>query len=127
MHRFVDLRKPLPFAAKTFSTVLASLCLHYFEWQKAKEIVAEIHRRLRINGIVIVRINTTSGVHYGAVGFEEISPNLYKVHGKSKRFFSKAMLNELFSAGSEILLRKQRIIDRYERLKSVWQLVARSA
>ncbi len=125
IHHLVDIREPLPFADGTFSIILASLCLHYFDWNKTHEVIAEIRRCLEVNGLIIARVNSTDDVNYGAVGFEEISPNFYSVFGKSKRFFNDSMLTELFANGWEIMQMEKRSIDRYGKLKAIWQLMAR--
>ena len=123
--QLLDLRQPLPFADKTFSTVLASLCLHYFEWDKTQQIVGGIWRCIKPGGRVIARVNSVNDVNYGAVGFKEISANFYDVLGKRKRFFNSDMLSGLFSVGWYIEQLEERTIDRYGKPKVIWQLVAR--
>lgn len=125
VHRVLDLRAPLPFADNSFSVVLASLCLHYFDWDTTKKMVADIHRILKLTGHLIVRVNSTSDVNYGAVGFAAIAPNFYSVLGKEKRFFSDSTLTELFATSWTLTHLEEREIDRYDKPKRVWQLVAK--
>ena len=40
----LDVREPLPFADASFQAIMASLCLHYFEWDRTERVMGEIHR-----------------------------------------------------------------------------------
>jgi SAM-dependent methyltransferase len=122
-----DLRHPLPFADGSIDVVVASLCLHYFEWDKTREIAAGIRRCLKENGLLLCRLNSTRDVHYGAVGHPEIGPHYYLVDGESKRFFDEDEVRALFSEGWEMLAREELTIDRYEMPKTVWETVLRKS
>ena len=120
-----DLRQALPFADAHFDVVVASLCLHYFEWDKTKEIVAEIRRCLAPGGLLLCRVNSTKDVHYGAVGHREIARHYYDVDGNPKRFFDEDDAAMLFTLGWERISMREVTIDRYDRPKTVWEIVLR--
>ena len=120
-----DLREPLPFSAAQFDVVLASLCLHYFTWDKTQEIVSEIRRCLSADGMLLCRLNSTRDVHHGAVGHPEIAPHYYDVEGSPKRFFDEADVERLFDGGWNRLSIREATIDRYEKSKTVWEIVLR--
>ncbi len=121
-----DLKDAFPFKDGEFNAVIASLSLHYFEWQKTKEIVSEIRRCLADNGILICRLNSVKDKNHGSAGFEEIQPNYYKANGRYselKRFFDEQSINELFKNGWKFYSCEEMTIDRYERPKVVWELI----
>lgn len=120
-----DLREPLPFSDAQFDVVLASLCLHYFTWDKTQAIVSEIRRCLSMEGVMLCRLNSTRDVHHGAVGYPEIAPHYFDVEGSPKRFFDEADVVRLFDAGWERLSLREATIDRYEKPKTVWEVVLR--
>ncbi|HYD61306.1 MAG TPA: class I SAM-dependent methyltransferase [Noviherbaspirillum sp.] len=120
-----DLREPLPFTDGRFDVVLASLCLHYFAWDKTVDIVDEIRRCLAPDGLLLCRMNSTKDVNYGAVGHWEIAPNYYEVDGWPKRFFDAPSVDALFGAGWEQISKRELTIDRYEKPKVVWEVVLR--
>ena len=120
-----DLREPLPFSDGQFGVVLASLCLHYFAWDKTQEIVSEIRRCLSKEGVMLCRLNSTRDVHHGAVGYPEISHHYFDVGGNPKRFFDEEDVMRLFDAGWERLSMREATIDRYEKSKTVWEVVLR--
>ncbi len=123
-HLLLDLKEPFSFENQSFSVILASLCLHYFEWQKTIEITYEIWRCLKVNGLLLARFNSVNDKHYGSVGHKEISPNFYQVKDMSKRFFDEASIRRLFDNGWEIKELEEMTIHRYSKPKVVWQLVA---
>ena len=86
----------LPFSIK-FDVVVASLCLHYFRWEKTKRLIREIARVLASEGLLICRLNSAEDHNFGASGYPEIEPGLYDVGGAPKRFFHENDILELFS------------------------------
>ncbi|MFC7514831.1 class I SAM-dependent methyltransferase [Herbaspirillum sp. GCM10030257] len=122
-----DLREPLPFAERSFNVVIASLCLHYFAWDKTGTILRDIARCLTSGGILLCRLNSTRDVHYGAVGHEQVGQNYYLVDGFPKRFFDRESVDLLFAHGWERISTEELSIARYEKPKIVWEVILRQA
>lgn len=122
-----DLREPLPFAERSFDVVIASLCLHYFAWDKTGTILRDIARCLTPTGILLGRLNSTRDVHYGAVGHEQVGQNYYLVDGFPKRFFDRESIDLLFAQGWERISTEELTIARYDKPKIVWEVVLRHA
>lgn len=120
-----DLRQPLPFADGSFDVVIASLCLHYFDWKTTQAIMQEIGRCLVDDGLLLCRVNSTKDVNFGAVGHPEIEPHFYAVDGRTKRFFSEEDVAALFNPGWTRLATEEKEIDRYELRKVVWEIAAK--
>ena len=123
-----DLRAPLPLASEAFGAVIASLCLHYFDWATTERAVAEIGRCLRPGGLLLVRLNSTRDVQHGAGQGEEIEPRYYRLnatYGECKRFFDEADVKRLFARGWEPLSCEERANDRYDRPKVAWEVILR--
>lgn len=125
-----DLRTPLPFRDHAFGAVIASLCLHYFDWRTTQAAVAEIHRALRPGGLLLCRVNSVRDVLHGAGVGEEIEPRYYRQHAQyadCKRFFEADDLDRLFSGNDWALLSRDELsIHRYPAPKVAWELVLRS-
>jgi SAM-dependent methyltransferase len=123
-----DLRQPLPFADARFGVVLASLCLHYFDWAGTVRVAGDIRRCLRPGGVLLCRLNSTADVLHGATGHEEIEPHYYRVHGhyaECKRFFDRADIGRLFAGGWRLEACEERTIHRYADPKVAWEAVLR--
>lgn len=120
----LDLRQPFRLSEQSFDLVVASLCLHYFDWPTTQAVVTQIHRVLKPKGSVIVRVNSRQDVHFGAEGFPQLEPGLYQVRGRSKRFFTEQDLHNLFARHWQISHVSHHCIDRYDKPKYLWQLKA---
>lgn len=119
----LDLRDGLPFPAASFNTIIASLCLHYFSWQQTRQIISQLHTRLRPDGYLLIRVNSTKDVNHGATGHQAIEANAYLVNGMLKRFFDRASLNQLFENGWQIIAIEE--IEIMHRLpKMIWEVVS---
>ena len=118
-----DIRAAFPSTAMSVGVVVASLSLHYFTWDETRAVVARIHQALRPGGVLLCRLNSTNDHHHGASGHPEIAADYYLVNGEPKRFFSRAAVLDLFSAGWRMRTLDEKIIHRYEHPKSVWQAV----
>jgi len=62
----LDLQKKFPFKDKAFDVVYAHLSIHYFPINKTKEIIKEIKRVLKPNGVFAMFNNSTSDPEYGS-------------------------------------------------------------
>lgn len=120
----LDLGRTLPFADASFDVAMASLCLHYFEWDRTRAVLAEIRRVLSGGGLLAVRVNSTRDVNHGAVGYPEISPQLYDVDSRPKRFFDRRAIDRLFAGGWAMTSVREMTISRWERPKVVWEVFA---
>ena len=120
-----DSRAPFPVDAA--GVVVASLSLHYFLWPETEALVGRIRSLLRPAGLLLCRLNSTNDHNFGASGHPRIDENFYLVDGAPKRFFDRATVDRLFSSGWRVLSAEERIIDRYERPKSAWEVVVEKA
>jgi len=121
----MDNGKPFPFADHSLPVIVASLSLHYFSWDVTLRIASELRRCLKADGILLARFNSTHDHHYGAASELEIEPNFYQVKTSTKRFFDEPAVRT-FLQGWDIQFLEENIIHRYEKPKSVWEVLARS-
>jgi SAM-dependent methyltransferase len=119
----MDNGKPLPFVDHSFSVIVASLSLHYFTWTVTMQIASELKRCLKTDGILLARFNSTNDIHYGAGSGLEIEPNFYQVRSSTKRFFDETSVR-LFLQGWNIQFIEENVIHRYEKPKSVLEVLA---
>jgi SAM-dependent methyltransferase len=121
-----DLRDPMPFTDAAFGAVIASLCLHYFDWSTTVAAAAEIRRCLAPSGLLLCRVNSVRDYLHGAGMGEEIEPGLYRQDARyaaSKRFFSSSDLDRLFPGKHWRQLRREEVtIHRYAQPKVAWEL-----
>lgn len=121
-----DLREPLPFPDQSFGIVIASLCLHYFDWSSTIAAVDEIRRCMSPPGLFLCRVNSVRDYLHGAGQGEEIEPGFYRQDARysgSKRFFSADDLNRLFPRRQwRELSRREVTIHRYTQPKVAWEL-----
>jgi SAM-dependent methyltransferase len=122
-----DLRGPLPIDPADVGAIVASLSLHYFDWQTTCAIVGRLRACLAPRGLLICRVNSSRDVHHGATGHAPIEPGYFRVGEEAKRFFERADLLRLFAEGWHIVALEERTIDRYEHPKVIWELVAQAS
>lgn len=120
----IDHSEGLPFAEEEYDVVIASLCLHYFTWEKTAKILKEIHRVLKPKGILICRVNSSQDINYGSQGYPEIEKGLYTVKTFTRRFFAKADILDLYSPEWDVSNLEHKEIDRYKLPKFIWQFKA---
>jgi SAM-dependent methyltransferase len=120
--RLIDLREPLPFGDEAFPVVVASLCLHFFEWSITLEIMEEIRRCLRPGGFLLLRVNSTRDLH-GELDYPQVEPNLYLMKGGLKRFFDRDAMEHLIGTGWQLQSLEELEVDRYGAPKILWEAV----
>ncbi len=120
----LDNGQPFPFADRTLSVIVASLSLHYFTWTVTMQITSELRRCLKTDGILLARFNSTHDYNFGASTTEPpIEPNLYFLDTMTKRFFDEEAVRA-FLHGWDIQFLEENVIHRYEKPKSVWEVMA---
>lgn len=119
----MDMTEKFPFQDDTFDAVVADLSLHYFEWALTKQIVGEIERVLKKYGLILARFNSDKDHGYGTDNGKIIEPGLRLVDGRTKRFFSKKNLDDLFKTW-EVFHIQENITERYPRQKVYWEFAA---
>jgi len=63
-------------------------------------------------------------VHYGAIGYPEIEHHYYDVDGEMKRFFDADDVASLFDTRWRRIAVEEMTITRYDKPKTVWEVVA---
>jgi SAM-dependent methyltransferase len=117
-----DIRAPFPLAGPV-GVVVASLSLHYFNWPESLALAGRVLAALRSDGVLLCRLNSTNDHHFGASGHPEIEKDFYLVDGAPKRFFDRAAVDRLFAHGWRTIAIEERVIDRYDHPKAVWEVV----
>ena len=88
-----DIATGLPFADRSFDSVISSLSLHYFTHAETERAFADIARILIPSGNLICRVNATGDLNFGYGAGEEVEPSVFRQsNGYLKRFFDKPML-----------------------------------
>ena len=119
----MDNGKLFPFVDHSISVIVASLSLHYFTWTVTMQIASELRRCLKVDGLLLARVNSINDHNYGASSTQEIEPNFHHVGTSTKRFFDETSVR-LFLQGWDIQFLEENIIHRYEKSKYVWEVMA---
>lgn len=113
--------KGLPFDDNFTDIIISDLSMHYFTEQKTCEILKEMKRVLKQNGILLFRVNSVKDVNHGAGEETEIEHHLYETEdGRYKRFFDEEDLEKFF-ANCEKLYIHEETMGRYRNGKSIME------
>jgi ubiquinone/menaquinone biosynthesis C-methylase UbiE len=120
------MKEGLPFDNRSAKIVIADLSLHYFCWLDTRRIVAEIRRVLEKDGYLLARVNSVKDINHGANQGIAIEKYYYNVNGNHKRFFNKAVLEELF-LDWEVKYMFEYEMGRYENTKVLWEIAVKKS
>lgn len=123
--RLFNMLDGLPFPDASAKVIIADLSLHYFSSVDTERIIKDISRVLVDGGYLICRLNSINDVEFGAGQGVEIEENYYDIVGKYKRFFDENHIQRFFS-GWDIEYMKECIMDRYPKLKRVWEITMKN-
>lgn len=120
-----DMSKGLPFEDNFTDIIISDLSLHYFTEQKTMEIIEDLKRVLKPNGLLIYRVNSIKDVNHGAGQGKEVEQHLYETSdGRVKRFFDEKDIRKYFSDWESLYLHEE-TMGRYEHEKVLWRGVAK--
>lgn len=112
---------PYPFKDNGFALIIADLSLHYFNNETTIKIMNEIKRILKSKGVLLVRVNSTNDINYGAKKGIKLEKNYYFVDGYNKRFFNYEDAKKYFSIIGEVSINKGKMY-RYTKPKEVLEI-----
>ncbi len=116
-----DMSRGLPFEDNFTDIIISDLSLHYFTEKKTFEILDEIKRVLKPNGLLFFRVNSVKDVNHGAGKGKEIEPHLYETDdGRYKRFFDSEDIKKFFYDWENLYLHEE-VMKRYEAEKVLWR------
>ena len=96
-------------------------CLHYFRERTTFEVLEEIKRVLKPDGILLFRVNSVKDVNHGAGEGKEIEPHLYETSdGRYKRFFNQEDIERFFEDWEALFIHEE-IMGRYKKEKVLWR------
>lgn len=87
--KYINMLNTFPFKNEEFSLIIADLSLHYFNDLKTKQIMKEIKRILKKDGILLARVASIHDYNFGAGMGDEIEKNFYFEGSYTKRFFDE--------------------------------------
>ena len=114
----VDMTQKLPFDNDKFGFIIADLSLHYFDEKTTFEIMKEIKRILKPNGVLLARVNSVEDIIHGAGQGEKIEDNFYYVKGYNKRFFNFEDVYKFFSVIGKVEAKKV-MVSRFTKPKPI--------
>lgn len=115
-----DMSESLPFKDNEINIIIADLSLHYFDTEKTKYIISEIHRVLKSGGYLIGRVNSANDKYHIPVNAEVLEKNFYYDGEIYKRFFVEEDFKKLFK-DFKIVYLEEKHMDRYEKPKTLWE------
>lgn len=115
-----DISEKLPFKDDEINVIIADLCLHYFDSKKTKEILNEIYRVLKSGGYLIGRVNSANDKYHIPLSAKVLEKNFYYDGEIYKKFFEGKEFKELFE-NFKILSLEEKLMDRYEKPKTLWE------
>lgn len=100
--KYLDMLETFPFANESYSLVIADLSLHYFDNDATIQIMSEIKRILKENGVLLARVASVNDFNFGAGIGEQLEKNFYFEGDYTKRFFDQEDVNKYFGIIGEV-------------------------
>ena len=106
----IDMQNPLPFDNNKFDIVFANLSIHYFDDKTTKNLMNEIKRILKKDGLFIGSVNGIQGLKVIKDTATEIEPHYYYNKNKYIHLFDKSDLKKYLSPFQIIEISEKEII-----------------
>lgn len=121
----INLLNDFPLQDGSYSIVIADLCLHYFDDKVTKNIMKEIKRILKQDGVLLARVARVDDYNFGACEGEEVEHHFYFEGDYTKRFFDEKDIENYFSIVGKVEYRKTSMIrseEEYSKEKRLFEV-----
>ncbi len=108
-----------------YSVVVADLCLHYFDDATTKNIMNEIRRILKKDGVLLARVARVDDYHFGACEGKELEHHFYFEGDYTKRFFDEEDVKKYFSIIGDVEFKKTSMVrdeEEYSKEKMLYEI-----
>ena len=120
----IDMREKLSFPDNEFELVFANLSIHYFNDKDTKNLILEIKRVLKTDGLFIGSVNGIEGYQEIKSTAKEIEKHYWLNKGKYIRLFNEDDLKKYLSPFIITMIEKRETI-RFNHKKNYWIFIVR--
>ncbi|MGG1517221.1 class I SAM-dependent methyltransferase [Paenibacillus oryzisoli] len=121
-----DMRNGLPFDNRSAKVVIVDLSLHYFDEPTTFDILAELHRVLREDGLLVGRVNAIQDMPNKQDIQAAVERHFYEHEGIYRRFFDRQDITHFLNAVKWSLeVVEEHDLVRYGSRKVLWEFAAR--
>ncbi len=117
-----DMNKPLDYKDNEFDIVFANLSIHFLSDENTKNLLGEIKRILKPNGIFIGSVNSTKAYEFIKDHIIKLEDNYYDSNGRTVRLFDEKSFEKYFIDFDKITL-TENVSDRFGKQKNKWEFV----
>ena len=117
-----DMNKPLDYKDNEFDIVFANLSIHFLSDENTKNLLGEIKRILKPNGIFIGSVNSTKAYEFIKDHIIKLEDNYYDSNGRTVRLFDEKSFEKYFIDFDKITLTEKES-DRFGKQKNKWEFV----
>lgn len=128
--KYLNLLEPFKIEDNTYSLIIADLSLHYFDNETTIQIMKEIRRILKKDGILLARVASIHDFNFGAGVGEQLEKNFYFEGDYTKRFFDEEDIKKYFGIIGEIEYKETSMTreeEEYQKPKMLYQVKVRKS
>ncbi|MNN74957.1 Methyltransferase domain protein [compost metagenome] len=117
------MREGLPFDDQTIDILIADLSLHYFTEDRTRHVLNDIHRVLKVNGLLLCRLNSLKEITNKGEVRKTQEMYFFKNEGIYRRFFDQDEIQRFFSEDKwEHIRIEEYELNRYTNSKMLWEI-----
>lgn len=123
--KYLNMLETFPFADEAFSLAIADLSLHYFNHKDTVDILREIKRILKKDGILLARVASVRDYHFGAGKGKALEKNFYFEGDYEKRFFDEEDVKKYFEIIGDVTYEEKTMLrdeEEYQKPKILYQI-----
>lgn len=119
-----DMTDKFKFDDNEFDIVFANLSIHFFNENDTYELLKEIRRILKPNGLFIGSVNSSSAYEFIKEHVTQIEENYYNSNGRNVRLFNESQFEKFFKDFEKIILNEV-TETRFNHSKNMYEFIYR--